>query len=310
MILLAAASASCLVCLVAHVLVPRRRSLKTRLGPYAALSRARIAPSPFDASIASLTTVDDSSVVAGVLAAPIGRLAELLGSVIDIADDETLERRLRHAGFIAPDVDHYRVRQMGDAVAGVTVGAMLGLTLLGSSGGVLLLMVAFGFPAATRQRNRVQRSIDRRRDRMRADVPTVAELIAVHVRSGRGPLDAIRSVCAVGSGPLVDELDHALVSISHGQQPVDVHAALAETTAEPAAARLHRMLAASARSGGDVGVPLLALGADIRAQRRDELGRSAAKRRLTMVVPLLLLIAPVMTLFVGAALPSIVLGSP
>ncbi len=293
---------------VVRILVPPRHRLAGRLRPYAALGRSRLGTGYADVSVVSLVSTADQSVLWRVLGPSIEQGFRFLARRFDIADYAELEVRLRQAGMTQLDPLQYRMRQLATGVGGVTLGAFLGLTLLGSPGGVLLLMVAFGFPAATVQRNRVQRAIDLRRARMRTEVYTVSQLVAVHLRTGHGPVEAIRSVCRLGRGPVVEELREALNWMSGGALPQESYERLAATTPEPSAARFYRLLAASARSGGDIAGALLAVGDDLRAERRDEVARLAVKRRTAMLVPLLLLIAPVMVLFVGAALPSLVLG--
>ncbi len=287
------------------LILPRRRSLDRRLGPYAGLAHSRLGgtgSAPAGGAIVRWSRPRPQPLLA--------RVAEALGLLVDRADAATLQRRLRQAGFGDVGVEHYRMRQLGFALGGLVVGAFGGVTLVGSSTGTVVLMALFGFPAATLQRSRIERRITARRVKLQADAPTIAQLIAVHVRSGAGPMEAVRSVCRRAQGPVVDELAEALGWISGGSSPQMAYDRLAEETPEPAASRLYRILAASARSGADAGRPLLAIAEDLRIQRRDELARAAVRRRTAMLAPLLLLIAPVMLLFVGAALPSMVLGSP
>lgn len=306
--MLASILASATAGLVIRVVVPPRHRLASRLRPYAALGRSRLGTGYADVSVVSLVAATDRSVLWRVLGPSIEQCLDWLARRFDIADYEELELRLRQAGMSHLDPVQYRMRQLASGVGGVSLGVFLGLTLLGSPGGVLLLMLAFGFPAATVQRNRVQRAIDLRRARMRTEVYTVTQLVAVHLRTGHGPVEAIRSVSRLGRGPVVEELREALNWMSGGALPQESYERLAATTPEPSAARLYRLLAASARSGGDIGGALLAVGDDLRAERRDEVARLAVKRRTAMLAPLLMLIAPVMVLFVGAALPSLVLG--
>lgn len=303
--LFAALTASLLVALIA----PPRRSLVGRLRPYVALSRSRLGTGVADASVVSLTAfVDDRGPVAKVFGPLVEQAAGALSSVVDAADADTLRLRLRHAGFVDTSPDQYRLRQLGWSLVGVSTGIALGLSLVGSVGGTLSMGALFGFPAITLQRNRVQRAIDQRRSMMRTEVSTVAQLLAVHVRSGHGPVDAVREVCSLGRGPVIAELSEALGWIGGGVTPQRAYDKLAEATPEPVAARLYRLLSSSAHSGGDITEPLLAVADDVRTQRREHLERAAVKRRTAMLVPLLLLIAPVMVLFVGSALPSMVLG--
>ncbi len=302
--LLAAATAM----LGVRLMWPPRRVLAPRLRPYSALSRSRLGTGYADVSIVSLTVIDDRSPVRRVLGPILDRLADGLSRLIDAADADTVATRLRHAGFRDVRPEQYRMRQLAYTVGGVVLGATLGAAVFQSVPLTFLLIGCFGFSAATVQRTRVERATRERAACMRNESYTVAQLVAVHIRSGHGPVDAVRSVCALGRGPVVEELRDALRWIGGGMSPQRAYDKLAEATPEPAAARLYRLLSASARSGGDISDALLAVGTDLRGERREELARWAVKRRTAMLLPLLLFIAPVMVLFVGAALPALVMG--
>lgn len=308
-ILMAAFFASALAAGFVNTIVPPRRVLAGRLRPYAALARSRLGTGYADVSVVSLTRHNANPASMRVFGPLLDSMAGGLGSLIDVADADTLRMRLRHAGFSDTSPEQYRMRQLGYTIAGFGLGAFLGLTLFGSVLATLVFTLLLGFPGATYQRNRLDRGIADRRLKMRNEVFTVAQLIAVHVRTGHGPVDAIREVCSLGRGPVIEELREALGWISGGTSPQRAYDKLADATPEPAAARLYRLLSSSARSGGDIADALLAVGNDLRSQRREEIARSAVKRRTAMLLPLLLLIAPIMVIFVGAALPSFVLGS-
>lgn len=307
-VLLAALCAAVAVMAGVRTIAPPRRALVQRLRPYAALSRSRLGTGYVDVSVVALTRVDDRSALQRVVGPILDRWAAQLSRVLDTADSATLSLRLRQAGFADTSPEQYRMRQLVFTVGGIGVGAALGVVVFGSVSMTFLLVACFGFPGATIQRNRVDRAIEQRRQRMRTEAYTVAQLVAVHVRSGHGPVDAVRSVCALGRGPMVEELREGLSWISGGMSPQRAYDKLSESTPEPAAGRLYRLLSASARSGGDIAAALLAVADDLRAERREELARGAVKRRTAMLLPLLLFIAPVMVIFVGAALPALVLG--
>lgn len=289
--------------------VPPRRQLSARVRPYAALSRSRLGTGYADVSVVALTRVDDRSPFIRVVGPVVQRVADGVGQLVDAADGPTMANRLRQAGFEDTSPDQYRLRQLAGACGGLAIGVALGILLFGTPGWTLLLAVLFGFPGSTLHRNRVQKAIDLRRSAMRSEVSTVAQLLAVHIRSGHGPVDAVRGVCSLGRGPVIEELRDALGWIGAGTSPQRAYDKLADATAEPAAGRLYRLLSSSARSGGDIARPLLAIADELRSERRDELARMAVKRRTAMLAPLLLLIAPVMVIFVGAALPALVLGT-
>jgi tight adherence protein C len=307
-VLVAACLAAVAVMASSRIAVPPRRALQTRLRPYASLHRVRLGTGYPDPSIVDVTRRPPASAVVEVFGPMLARAARALSTVVDAGDSDAIERRLRQAGIEPASAEQHRMRQLGHATAGVAVGVCLGLVVFRSGPMTLLMAACLGFPAATVQRNRVSRAIDHRRERMRSEVYTVAHLLAVLIRTGHGPVDAVRSVSAVGRGPVVEELREALGWISGGTSPQRAWDKLAEATPEPTAARLYRLLSASARGGGDLARPLLAVADDLRAERREQLARAAVRRRTAMLLPLLGLIAPVMVLFIGAALPSLVLG--
>ncbi|MFT7597822.1 MAG: tight adherence protein C [Acidimicrobiales bacterium] len=303
-----ALAAACTAALFVRLIAPPRKRLAGRIGPYASLGRSRLGTGHATAEVVSLVTVDERSVATRVFGPTAREIAGRLAGIVDATDNERLTLRLRQAGIAETDSVQHRIRQLCGAVGGLALGTFLGLIVFGSISGTLLMMLAFGFPGATMERNRITRAIDERRGRMRTEVYTVAHLVAVHLRTGHGPVEAVRSVATRGHGPVATELREALGWMGGGVVPQEAYTRLAATTPEPSAARLYRLLAASAQSGGDVASSLLAIGEGLRAERRDEIARSAVKRRTAMLVPLLLLIAPVMMLFVAAALPSLVVG--
>lgn len=306
-LLLAASTWAIAVGFGARWVLRRRRPLAARVRPYAQLSRSRLG-----AGVDGLTAIGvatpSGSAVSEVLGPMLRRGADLLADLIDAGTTETIELRLRQAGMREVDADQYRMRQLAFAIGGIALGLALGMTRGFSTAMVLVMGMLVGFPAATLQRNRMTRLIEERKSVMRVELYTVAQLLAVYLRSGSSPVDAVRAVTTRGQGPVVDELREALGWIGAGMRPHDAYTRLAELTPEPAAARLYRMLGSSSTSGGDIASSLLAVSADLRAERRDEVERAAIKRRAAMLAPLLLLIAPVMLLFVVAALPHIVFG--
>lgn len=307
-LLLASVGASALAVTASRRFVTPRRQLSNRLRPYAALSRSRLGTGYADVSVSTITRFDDRPPMIRVFGPVVERMAEVLGGIIDAASGETLSLRLRHAGFSDIGPEQYRMRQLAYTLGGLALGVFVGLTVMRSIGGVALMAVCFGFPGSVIQRSRVERAIESRRDRMRSEVYTVAQLLAVHVRTGHGPVEAVRAVCAMGRGPVVSELREALAWIGGGTSPQRAYEKLAESTAEPTAGRLYRLLSASSRTGGDIGKALLAISNDLRAARREELARRAVKHGAAMLLPLILFIAPVMVLFVGAAIPYLIFG--
>ncbi len=306
--LLAACCAAWFAVLVVRSIVPPRRALASRIEPYAAYGRSRLGTGAGSNSLRRLVIADDSSALKGVFGPSLVRAAERLSRLVDAADNDELELRLRQAGIEEPDLGSHRMRQLAAAVGGCFVGLTLGVTLFGSGIGTLAMFGCFTVAGLSMQRGAVDRAIGERNERLRAEVPVIAQLLAVHLRTGHGPVEAVRNVSKRSSGPVAADCREALGLIAGGLTPQAAYERLATTTAEPAAARLYRLLASSARRGGDIAVSLLSVANEVRAEQREALARRSVKRRTAMVIPLLLLVAPVMVLFVAAALPSLVFG--
>src|SRR6185295_18958926 len=124
---------------------------------------------------------------------------------------------------------------------------------------------------ASRQRGRVDRAIADRRERIRLELYTVNQLLAMHVRTGAGPIQATQRIVDRGRGVLVDELDGVLRAVRSGSSEPDAFRRAAALTPEPAAARTFKLFAAGAERGVDLAGGLRALSEDLRDSRREEI---------------------------------------
>lgn len=292
---------------VGLALRPPRR-IGARVRPFAQLARSRLGTGSADAAVLHADSPAGHP-IARVLGPPLRRLAQILSDLLDAGGARDIELRLHQAGYSGVSTEQYRMRQLNWGVGGAALGVALGITLGQPSGMVLLLGLLLAFPAATRWRSRLTRAIETRRARMQSELATVAQVLAVYARTGHGPVEAVREVTGRGRGEVVGELREALSWIHSGTDPRRAYEQLAERTPEPAAARLYRILGSAARSGGDIARALLAFADDLRAERSEEIARRAIRRRSAMLIPLLVLVAPVMLLFVAAGLPHVIFGS-
>jgi Flp pilus assembly protein TadB len=282
-------------------------ALTTRIRPFSHLSRSRLGRGADVSAISVLGEAPTGSVPGRVFAPMALGLAGSLSGLIDMGGDDVLARRLRHAGMDDMTPEHYRMRQLAWTVGAGAAGISLGM-LRGSTTMALLMGAAGCAWGATIVRGRVNRAIRDRTTTMRAELYTVAQLIAMYVRAGRGSVQAVQAVCDRGTGPVIAELREALSWMAGGLGQADAYDRLADDTAEPAASRLYRLLADSIRSGGDLGGALLTISDDLRAERREDLERQAVKRRGAMLVPTIAVMAPVVLLWVVAPVPQMVLG--
>jgi Flp pilus assembly protein TadB len=219
-----------------------------------------------------------------------------------------LAEQLRAAGVADATVEQFRVRQFGTAGALAAAGVALGAIVLRSPAITLLLAACGAAVGYTRTPAQLAQRVETRQRRMRLELVTIDQVLAIHVRAGAGPVQAITRIVERGHGEVVDDLRAILVSIRSGRAEADAFRHAATVTAEPHAARTYRLFALAAEQGADLGTALRALSDDLRDVRRDELRREATRRRAAMLVPTIAVLAPIMLLFVIAPLPSIVLG--
>jgi tight adherence protein C len=298
---------------VTRLLVRPPPRLAPRLRPYTVAARTALG------GVADVVApADGRALLTGahrVLAPMAVRAARAAGRFTTAAGDEALARKLRHSGLLqevpaAHRLQHYRTRQLSTTLRWTACAAALGLlTGVGSPAALALALLGL-IIGATRWPVRVNRAIDRRKERMRFELYTVNQVLALQVRAGSGVIQALQHVVHRGSGALVEELAEVL-ALQRGGRPLAAaleHAAA--STPEPNAARTYRLLANGVAYGADLADGLRTLSDELRHQRADALRRAATKRRAAMLVPIIAILAPVMLLFIAAPLPALVLGSP
>jgi tight adherence protein C len=281
--------------LVTFVIRPTRR-LAGRVRPYTMVARVSLGQRPDLMAVGAPGSALSHNVVWRLFGPPMTAVARALGSVLDLGNDEVLRLKLRQAGYV-DGPDEFRMRQLGATVVGGVAAAGVGLAVRGSPALVLLLAMAGLVAGAARGKGALERTIDVRRQRMRIELYTVNQLLAVHLRTGGGPIQAVQRLVERGRGVVIDELAEALRMIAGGVRPSESFARLAGATAEPQAARTYELLASGAERGADLAGAMLSLSDDIRETRREDLRRAAIRRRGAMLVPIVVILAPVMLVF-------------
>jgi Flp pilus assembly protein TadB len=286
----------------AALLVPPTPRLAPRVRPYNVTARRDLGhlDLPGAPSAAGLW--------AGLFGPPLRAAVARAARRLEPRADDRIERLLRQAGEHARTPDEYRVRQLGEGVVGAVLGGAAAGLVLHAPLVALLAGVAGFVVGSTRPRRRLERAVEARATQMRRELYTVNHLLAMHVRTGAGPMQAVQRLVARGHGAVVGELRHALTWIRSGMGEAAAFRRAAELTSEPSAARTYQLLAAGVERGVDLAGGMLALSEDIRDARREQLHKDAVRRRAAMLVPTIGILAPIMLLFIAAPLPSIVLG--
>jgi hypothetical protein len=298
----AAAGAAALVVRPATRLGPRVR-------PYTVAARAR-SRGALDVAAFAARAGERTGGPISRFVGPLSRaMTDRVGSLVERRDDEALALALRRAGYVDVAPADYRAGVVGRTLLFGAAGAAFGITVMRSPLATLGLTACGVVVGVSRARGRLDRATTRRSERMRLELYTVNQLLAMHVRTGAGPIQAVQRLVDHGSGAVVDELESVLTAVRRGTSEPAAFRRAAEITAEPAAARTYKLFAAGAERGVDLASALRALSEDLRDARREEIRKTATKRRAAMLVPTIAVLAPVMLLFIAAPLPSIVFGS-
>ncbi len=308
MLVIACASVGLVLAGLAGLIVRPTPRLAPRVRPYTIVARAGLGRSADVMAAARPSSMVSGSTLRSIFGPPLLALAGRVGRVVESRSDEHLRLRLRHAGLFDMTVEEYRVRALGQAALFTAVGILLGAVLLQSALLTLALAVCGFTFGVTRWKSRVDRAVVERTERIRLELYTVNQLLAIHVRTGAGPVQATQRIVDRGAGVMVEELDAVLVWIRSGMAEPAAFDRAAELTPEPNAARSYKLFAAGAERGVDLGVALRALSEDLRDARREELRRVATKRRAAMLIPTIAVLAPIMLLFIAAPLPSVIFG--
>lgn len=295
---------------VALAVRPRAR-LARRLRPYTVAARTALGDRS-GLQVAGTTPATGRWLPAGPgeVAAALARRAQ---HTLEPTDDADLAARLRRAGLlvhldVAERCAAYRSRVLAATAAGTVAGAAGGALLAGTAAASLAGGALGGVVGASRWRGRVQRAMAQRRERIRIELYTVNQLLALHARAGGGVAQSLRRVADRTDGVVAGELREVLAAHRSGRPLEAALTHAARETVEPGAARTYRLLASGATYGTDLADALRRLSDDLRVQRTEALRRAAARQRAAMLLPTIAILAPVMLLFVGAPLPSVVLG--
>jgi tight adherence protein C len=312
--LFGAIAAAIFAAIVAHHLTPSPARLAGRLRPYTAVSRSALGRAP-DATSVVLSSTDRSggSSLERLVRPFAEALARGLTGFLGQRNQNELALRLRQAGIDvdlddAQRVHNYRVRQLSKAVVYGSFGVAMSLINGFSPAPSFLFVVVGAVLGSTREPARIGRLLQTRIDRMRIELYTINQQLAMHLRTGGSSIQAVQRICRRGHGEVIAEMREALRQHERGLTAANAFLRIAENTPEPFAARTYRLLASGAERGADLAEGLLALSDDVREIRRESLRRSATRRRAQMLLPTIGLMAPILILFIAAPLPVILFG--
>lgn len=271
----------------------RAVTLDDRLAPYLR---------PRDATSTLLREAGRTSAVVRLLGLhDVGARLERFGS-----PRAELRRRLDRAGS-AETVDHFRARQVVWTVAGLAAGLGLALLLAATRGAAVVPLVALvalagagGYVACDQA---LTARVRRREERLLAELPTVAELLALAVAAGESPPAALERVAATARGELAAEIRRLVAEVRAGAPVSTALTALADRTGLPPLTRFAEGIVVALERGTSLAGVLRAQAGDVREAGRRALLEAGGRKEILMMVPVVFLCLPVTVVF--AVFPSL-----
>lgn len=271
----------------------RRPGLDARLAPYL---RDTPRPSSLLRSTEALTPFPTlERLLRPVLGDAVRFVERWVGGIASV------RRRLEQLGGNMT-VEQFRAEQVIWGSFGLATA--LGLALLQILGGVgtnpVAVLASAGVLTAVGVLGRdrwLTRQVAQREQRMLEEFPTVAELLALAVTAGEGPVGALERVNRISAGELSRELGRALAEARSGASLVQALDGIARRTSLAPLSRFVDGVAIAVERGTPLAEVLRAQAVDVREAGKRLLLESAGRREIGMMVPVVFLVLPITLLF-------------
>lgn len=218
-----------------------------------------------------------------------------------LGDSISVRRRLAALGDDGA-VEQFRIEQLTWAGAGLLLALLLpGLAVVRgarvSPAVVLLLAAVFTAAGALARDRALSAQVARRDERMLAELPAVAEMLALSVGAGEGVTGALERVARVARGDLAGELRRTLADARAGTPIVEALTRMAGRSSLPALSRFVDGIAVAVERGTPLADVLRAQAGDVREERRRALLAIGGRKEIAMLFPVVFLVLPVTVVF-------------
>jgi tight adherence protein C len=197
-------------------------------------------------------------------------------------------------------VHDVRVEQLAYATVGLVAGGVAGAVLTvatGRSPAVLLLGVAGALAGALSRDVALTRRVRQRQAVLLAEFPVVAELLALAVTAGEGPVGALDRVCRLTGGALGTELGATLARVRAGVPLAAALEELRDRAGVPVLARFVDGVLVALERGTPLADVLRGQAGDVREAGRRSLLEAGGRKEIGMLVPVVFAILPTTVLF-------------
>lgn len=269
----------------------RRRSLADRVAPY--LTESDVPSRLLDAN------PDRKSTTLGRLAGPLLKDAVTFLDKV-VGGQATVRRRL--AALDSPlTVEQFRTEQVLWGAAGAGIGMLIGLlaVVTGQSNPAILVVLVLACAAGGVLGRDwwLSQAVAKRDAEMLIEFPVIAEMLALAVTAGEGPIGAIDRVSRLAHGQLVSQLAGLLAETRAGTPLLDALTTLRDRTQLEPLARFLDGMAVAIERGTPLADVLRAQAADVRALGKRQLLESGGRKEIAMMIPVVFIVLPITILF-------------
>ncbi|MEO6956999.1 MAG: type II secretion system F family protein [Antricoccus sp.] len=272
----------------------RRPGLQERVAPF-----LRETPRPS----ALLGAGDRQLSLPGAIGRIFAPRARLISRTVDqwIGGSGSVHRRL-DALDNGGTVDDFRFEQVIWASIGLVIGAGAGvvvslLSFKFTIASVLLFAVAGLVGGLFGRDYWLSQQVQRRQASILAEFPVVADLLALAVTAGEGPIGAIDRVSRLVDGELGRSLQAALARSRAGMTLTDALERLATTSGIEPLSRFIDGVVIAIERGTPLAEVLRAQAVDVREAQKRRLLETGGRKELAMMVPVVFLVLPVTVVF-------------
>lgn len=241
----------------------------------------------------------------GVLHAASGLFGPALRRAADVVEaasggSASVRSRLERSAS-GLDLQGFRIEQVQWGLAAFGAVAFWQVWgLVAGDGGLLksLLFCVGGFVLGVMARDRRLSSAADARDRdVVAEFPVVAELLALSVASGEGPVAALDRVVRRSHGALSEDLARVLAQVRTGTPVARAFEQMSVNSSVPVVVQFAQGVAVAVDRGTPLADVLHAQASDVREAGRRTLIEAAARKEIYMLAPVVFLVLPVTVLF-------------
>lgn len=232
----------------------------------------------------------------------VSRATSTLAASLDrlLGGSSGIARRLERAG-LALTVHEFRLEQLlwgtvGFTAAALPAGAVAARHPERSIPLLILCLVAFVLGMLLRE-NHLTDQVRRRERLILAEFPVIAELLALAVAAGEGPVAALERIVTRANGSLIADLKTVLAEIRTGTPVATAFDRYAARSGLPVVARFAEGIAIAVERGTPLADVLRAQAADVREAGCRSLIEAGARKEIAMLVPVVLLVLPVVVVF-------------